>query len=300
LSSVCAAVLPMARIARGLRRAICRNRYGSHAAIAGCIFKADGTGNMAKGIGLLSTGAASDPASYPVFVAVDWQAAPVTIRLRRYANGDAEIVEINGAAPATRALLAAASLAGATRPVASVEFGARSVEALCTVAYSAFSSKSVAQPIAGTVNFTALRLNDTDSTDRVRFRSDYSLGAGSSGIDPSTQPVTLRLSTPNGGQFYPPPAADFNPLDGFNVQGTVGKRRWTLNDSERTRTGIESLTFDESTATMGAISLRDSKASIPNVDFSKVTVEVDVASNQLAGSAALVQKPAGSGSWRLS
>jgi hypothetical protein len=61
------------------------------AAIAACVIQ-----NGVKGIGLLSQGDATDPASYPVFVPVDWQAAPVTVRLRRYANGDAELVEVNG------------------------------------------------------------------------------------------------------------------------------------------------------------------------------------------------------------
>jgi len=96
------------------------------------------------GIGLMSQGAASDPNTYPVFVAVDWLAAPVTIRLRRYANGDAELVEVNGVAPVPRALLTADLAPGPTRGgFASVEFGAASVEAKCTVEYAAFRSEAV-------------------------------------------------------------------------------------------------------------------------------------------------------------
>lgn len=38
-----------------------------------------------------------------------------------------------------------------------------------------------------------------------------------------------------GGQFYPAPSADFNPLNGFLAL----KRRWTLNDAERVRSGID-------------------------------------------------------------
>jgi hypothetical protein len=277
----------------------------THAAIATCVEKLDpATGTPIKGIGLLSSGAATDPASYPVFVPVDWQAAPVTIRLRRSANGDAEIVEVNNVAPTPRALLAAASLAGPTRMTsASVEFGAASVEAICTVVYSAFTAQPTVQPVSGGLNFTAFRLNDTDTTDRVRFRADYTLGAGSAGIDPATQPVTLLLSTPTGGQFYPLP--DFNPLNGFNVAGTAGKLRWTLNDTERARTGIESLIFDESSATTGSISLRDFNVALPALDFSTVNVEVVIGTvgsstaNRLTGTAKLVQKPAGSGRWQL-
>jgi hypothetical protein len=107
----------------------------TRSAIAACIFK-----NGERGIGLLSTGTASDPAAYPVFVPVDWT-APVTVRLRRHANGDAEIVEINGVAPNPRAILAAAQCPAPTRGAPSVEFGARSVVATCTVEYSTFRTE---------------------------------------------------------------------------------------------------------------------------------------------------------------
>jgi len=62
-------------------------------AIAACIVQ-----NGVNGIGLYSSGFRYDPSSYPVFVPADGQTAPVPIRLRRAANGDAEIVEVNGAA----------------------------------------------------------------------------------------------------------------------------------------------------------------------------------------------------------
>jgi len=124
----------------------------SRSAIAACVIKQDSSGNAIKGIGLLSQGSISDPASYPVFVAVDWQTAPITIRLRRNANGDAELVEVNGMAPSPRALLAASSLPGATRTSSpTVEFGAASVEAKCTVAYSAFYSERVVSPYSAQV-----------------------------------------------------------------------------------------------------------------------------------------------------
>jgi len=97
-----------------------------------------------RGIGLLSQGQPFDPASYPVFVPVDWQAAPVTIRLRRTASGDAEIIEVNGTAPNPRALLTAGEAPTNTRAGATVEFGAASLEAECTVEYAAFRSEPVA------------------------------------------------------------------------------------------------------------------------------------------------------------
>jgi hypothetical protein len=94
-----------------------------------------------RGIGLQSQGEPSAPTSYPVFVPVDWL-APVTVRLRRYANGDAELIEINGAAPDPRALLSADQLADKTRSGGTVEFGVGTpVEPECTVEYAAFWSE---------------------------------------------------------------------------------------------------------------------------------------------------------------
>jgi hypothetical protein len=271
---------------------------GTHAAIAACVIQ-----NGVNGIGLLSTGSTSDPTSYPVFVAVDWQAAPVTIRLRRTATGDAELIEVNGVAPSPRALLTADKAAPQTRPGTTVEFGAASPEARCTVNYIAFRSEKVAQPVAGKLNCTRLRLNDADSTDRVRFRADYTLGTGSNGIDPTTEQVTLKLSTA-AGQFYPT-SPDFNPLTGFDVKGVVGKRRWTLNDATRTTSGIEQLAFDEDPASgsggppTGAVVLRDLKTTLATMDFSTVNLEVTVGTDKLVGTATMVEKPAGSGKWRL-
>ena len=266
------------------------------AAIAECVII-----NGVKGIGLLSQGLPADPASYPVFVPVDWQATTVTVRLRRYANGDAELVEINGIAPSPRALLTVDKLPGPTRAGSTVELGAASPEAQCTVAYSAFRSERVVQPVAGELNFTRFRLRDTDSVDRIQFRADYTLGSGSDRINPAVEPVTIKLSTATGGQFYPSP--DFNPLNGFGVQGADGRRRWTLNDSERARTGIERLNFDEGPNNSGSVFLRDFRANLAGADFSMVNVEITIGTgpmaDKLVGTASLGQKPVGSGSWRL-
>jgi hypothetical protein len=225
----------------------------------------------------------------------------VTVRLRRYANGDAELVEVNGIAPSPRAVLTVDKLPGPTRAGGTVELGTASVEARCTVAYSAFRSERVVIPVAGKLNFTRLSLNDADSSDRIRLRADYTLGSGSDGINPGVEPVTIKLSTPAGGQFYPSP--DFNPLNGFDVQGVAGKRRWTLNDSERARTGIERLVFDENPNNSGSVFLRDFRANLADADFSTVNVEITIGTgataDKLTGTASLVQKPAGSGSWRL-
>jgi hypothetical protein len=266
-------------------------------AIAACVIK-----NNVRGIGLYSSGQVSDPDSYPVFVPnVNWFAAPVTVRLRRAANGDAEIVEIDGVAPTPRALLAADQCPPPTRAGATVEFGAFGIVATATVEYAAFRSERVIPPVAGTLSFTSFRLRDPDSTDRIQFRADYTLGSGSDGIDPAAEPVTIKLSTPAGGQFYPAPGV--NPLNGFDVRGSAPRRRWTLNDSERARTGIEQFVLDEDPDNSGGVSFRDGRTSLADADYSTVNVEITIGTgatqDRLTGTANLVQKPAGSGSWRL-
>jgi hypothetical protein len=268
----------------------------TRSAIAACIIK-----NGINGIGLFSQGSTSDPAAYPVFVPVDFQGAPVTIRLRRTATGDAELVEVNGVAPTPRALLAANLAPGPTRTFPSFEFGCASLEATCVVEYSVFRSEKVVQPVAGTLSFTRFRLRDSDTVDRIQLRADYTLGTGSNGINPAVEPVTIKLSTPGGGQFYASP--DFNPLNGFNVQGAVGKRRWTLNDAERLRTGIERFNIDEDPKNSGGVFLRDFRTNLADADFSIVNVEITIgtgaAEDKLTGTANLVEKPLGSGRWRL-
>lgn len=269
----------------------------TRSAIAACVVV-----NGVFGIGLYSQGAAADPASYPVFVPADWQAAPVTIRMRRHANGDAELIEVNGVAPTPRALLTADKAPDPTRTgFGTVEFGSASLEATCTIDYYAFRSERVVNPVAGTFNFTRFHLRDTDSPDRIQLRGDYTLGSGSDGINPAGEPVTIRLSTPSGGLFYPGP--DFNPLVGFDAQGLTPKRRWTLNDSERADTSIERLVFDEDPNNKGSIFLRDFRTNLADRDFSIVNVEITIGlgatADKLTATANLVEKPGGSGRWRL-
>ncbi len=78
--------------------------------------------NGVRGIGLAIDGAFTDPATYPVFVQVDWGQL-TTIRLRRTAAGDAQIVELNGVALNPPPTLVAGSVRSRTRASASIEFG---------------------------------------------------------------------------------------------------------------------------------------------------------------------------------
>ena len=264
----------------------------ARSAIAACIVK-----NGIEGIGLYSSGPFHDPDSYLVFVPVEWLRRSVTVRLRRAVNGDAEIVEIDGVAPSPRALLAANNCPPQTKAGATVEFGCASVGAASTVEYAAFRSERVVQPVAGGLSFTSFRL--MDSVDRISFRADYTLGSGSDGINPATETVTIRLSTSSGGQFYPAP--DMNPLTGFETHGRWPKRRWTLSDAERARTGIERLVIDENSNNSGGISLRDMAAILPDADYATVIVEITIGTgataDRLTGTMSLTQDS--SGRWRL-
>jgi hypothetical protein len=249
-----------------------------------------------RGIGIAGTGSASDPGTYLAFVAHDW-VAPTTLRLRRWASGDAEIIEVNGVAPSPRAIVNWIRLATRTRAGATIEFGCMSPEALTIVNIRQLYSERPATAVAGNLTFTHFRIRDDDTTDRLRFRADYTLGSGSDGIDPAAEGVTLKLSTPAGGQFYPSP--DFNPIHGFQTHGNAPHRRWTLTAAEKARTGIEQLEITEGSASSGNMFLRDRSINLPDGDYSTVNAEVTIGSDRLTGTVHLVEKKPGSGKWRM-
>ncbi len=266
----------------------------TRAAIATCAIL-----NFRWVIALAGSGSMIDPATYPVYADVNWAGSVVSLRLRRYADGGAELIEVNGVAPSPRVYLPGDQVASRTRAGATFEIGCMSFEGLTDVDVTEFYAEMPPTPIMGAIKFTDFRIRDTDSADRLRFRADFTLGAGSDGIDPGTELVAVRLSTPSYGQFYPAPAADFNPLSGFDVHGRTPRRRWSLNDAERTRTGIERLDFDENANQTGAIILRDLRTSLPPLDYSTVTVMVDSGFNLFTDTIQLVEQRAGSGQWRL-
>ena len=255
--------------------------------------------NGQRCIALVGAGRASDVATYPASVVADWVARPVSLRLRRFADGGAELIELNGVAPNPRVLLWTDLVAARARAGPSFEIGCMSVEGLADVDVTEFYAERPPTQILGALDVTEFRIRDTDSADRLRFRADFTLGAGSDGIDPSTELVAVKLSTPTYGQFYPARAADFNPLSGFDVRGRAPRRRWSLNAAERTRTGIERLDFDENPNQTGAIVLRDVRTSLPTIDYSTVIVMADSGFDLFTETIHLVEGRAGSGQWRL-
>ena len=263
----------------------------SKAAIAACVIL-----HNQRVIALAGPGAPSDPATYPVFAPVDWFGVPVSLRLRRLVDGGAELVEINGAAPNPRVMLTGYQVAGRTRAGSTAEFGCLSPEGLAQADVTVFYTEKVAAPVAGKLTFTRFRIRDTDSTDKLVFRADYTLGATSNGIDPATEPVTIKLST-IGRTFYS------QTLNGFTVRGQTPRRRWTLNDAERLRTGIDQLVIDEDPHNSGGLFLRDVGIALDDAFFGTVNAEITIGTGALAdkltGIAQLVERRPGSGNWRF-
>ena len=251
--------------------------------------------NNQRVLALAGPGAASDPATYLASTLVDWKSAPVSIRLRRLADGGAELMEINGAAPNPRVVLTGDQVTNRTRTPATAELGCMSPASLVDVDVTLFRTEKVAKAVAGKLTFTRFRMRDTDSADKLAFRTDYTLGATTNGIDPLTEPVVIALSN-GAGQFYT------QTLNGFAVKGNAPRRRWILNDAEKARTGIEQLVIDEDPNNAGGIFLRDIKTDLGTGDFSNITAEITIGTGALAdklsGTAALVQMPSGSGKWR--
>ncbi len=83
------------------------------------------------------------------------------------------------------------------------------------------------------------------------------------------------------------------------MKGQSPRRRWSLSDAERARTGIERLDIDEDPGNSGGLFLRDIRTDLGSQDFSTVTLEVLIGDDRLGGTARLFEKPVGSGKWRL-
>jgi hypothetical protein len=237
------------------------------------------------------------------FVPVDWSSPStadgyVSLRVRRTSDGTAQVVEVNGVAPEPRVELVRPIQPAPYRPRTgpTVEFGCMGLEANAVMEVVAFRVEPVGLPVSGELTFTRLRIRDSDGSDRLNLRADFRLGALSDGLDPVYEPVTVSLATPDG-NFYS------QTLNGFTVRGAAPRRRWTLTDAERERTGIEQLVIDEEPGRTGSLFLRDVAADLDDLDFASVTANITIGTgghaDELVGSADLVEKRPGSGRWRL-
>lgn len=106
------------------------------------------------GIGIAASTAFSDPANYPVFVAVEWRGR-LTLRLRRTAAGDAQIVELDGVPLSPPPTLPFAQLPTRNRTFPTVEFGCPSPEATALMnllGFRAFSLVAFAAQVQPPIN----------------------------------------------------------------------------------------------------------------------------------------------------
>jgi hypothetical protein len=231
-------------------------------------------------IALVGQGQRNLLTTYPAFIVAEWQASPLSIKLRRTAEGGAQLLEINGAPPSARVELLASQVAtpgsGGGSSGTTAELGCFSAPAIVAAEVQSFSTRRAAQPVQGALSFTRFRIRDAESGDALNFRADFQLGSDSNSIDPSTEPVTVRLST-TAGTFYS------QTLDGFSVRGEAPRRRWTLNDAERARAGIETLIIEENPNNSGSIFLRDRSHDCGAGDFSAITAEIVIGGTAIAG-----------------
>ena len=88
--------------------------------------------NNQRVLALAGAGAPGDPATYLASTIVNWGADRVRVRLRRSADGGAELVEVNGVAPNPRVFLSGDLVSNRTRVGATFEIGCMSPDPLLT------------------------------------------------------------------------------------------------------------------------------------------------------------------------
>ena len=213
--------------------------------------------------------------------------------LIRSRNGNGTLSVSNpvvGGTPLAETILAT-DLADASRQgVMRLEFGsAPEVPASNAVNWDTLGlPRNVDFPIGLTVD--EMRLKD-DNNDKVRFRAAFTLGAGSDGINPVTEPITLMMSNAIG-QFY---SANL-PAGSFDLKRNDRPVRWALTDAARQSTGIErfDILLDKK-----EIFFVDRRTTLPSGSFANVSLTLVIGNDSGTGSVMLVEKPAGSGRWSL-
>jgi hypothetical protein len=132
-----------------------------------------------------------------------------------------------------------------------------------------------------------------ETDDIVQVRGHFLLGAASTGIDPATQPVSLRLLVPSGERVYPS-ATDFMPVTGF-VPTADG---WSLSSAEKSRTGLQAFEITR-TDEPGrfAFSLVDTQTPLAVRDYGLVWVELTIGDDAGEAPRALTER---NGTWTLS
>ncbi len=173
-------------------------------------------------LSLAQSGSPSEPATYGVGVAFDWLTQPVEARLRRLADGSAQLVTVNGDPPGQTVFLAPDMVAGRTRLGASFEFGCTSVEGTASVDVTGFYAETTVAttPFASLAARADIWLGPGRAHDRFDLQALATLAAGSDGFDPLTEDVTISLGP---GQWTIP-AGSFRAERGgwYAYRGVIG------------------------------------------------------------------------------
>jgi len=108
---------------------------------------------------------------------------------------------------------------------------------------------------------------------KVQVQGKFTLDAGSDGIDPASDGITLRLFLPGGlpgsGQFYPSTGS----IMPVNLQKTV--RGWAMASSEKARTGIHDLEIQKTRDPLTfTFKLVDTKTGITAQDYRNIIMEI--------------------------
>jgi hypothetical protein len=133
---------------------------------------------------------------------------------------------------------------------------------------------------------------DAAGDDIVKVQGRFTLAGGSDGIDPTTQPVALRLLVPPGDPVYPA-GVDFMPFTGF-VATPDG---WSLSSAEKARTGVQA--FDilrTERPDVFAFTFVDTRTPLPAGDYGAVWLRLTVGGDGGQAAAALVDR---GGLWAL-
>lgn len=173
-----------------------------------------------------------------------------------------------------------------SRALESMAFTRRVLLSRATVATAALAARGLLGP------WVALA-DKTTTDDIVKVQGEFVLGLASDGIDPATQPVSLRLLVPPGDRVYPA-GTDFMPVTGF-VPTRTG---WTLSRAEKRRTGLQA--FDiKRTAEPGRFTfdLVDRRTHLADRDYSVVWIELTIGDDTGEADETLVERH---GNWTLS
>jgi hypothetical protein len=151
------------------------------------------------------------------------------------------------------------------------------------------SVAAIAVVAAGTLTARA----SAGGSGELYVQGEFVLGPASDGIDPASQPVTLRLLVLPGDRVYPP-AADFMPITGF----VPTLRGWRLSTAEQQRTGLQAFdigrTADPRRFTFEVVDKRNPLAAR---NYGVVLVVLSIGDDSGEATRALIERR---GTWDLS